>query len=155
MVFTEQARGLLRQLEGCRLTAYQDGAGVWTIGYGHTGPDVHAGLTWTQAGANAALDVDLGWRISGVQKLLVPVMLSGNQFSALVIFAFNTGLTALAGSTALRDIKAGHLDLVPAALALWDKIHDASGVPVVSPGLVNRRNAEIALWNTPDEGGAI
>lgn len=135
MSFTDAARDLLKRLEACKLSAYRDVAGVWTIGYGHTGPDVYAGLVWTQAGADAALDVDLEWRIAGVRKLLAFTVLTGNQFSALVIFAYNVGLTALAGSTAMRDIKAGHLDRVPAALALWNKILDSSGVHVVSPGL--------------------
>lgn len=56
---------------------------------------------------------------------------------------------AFAGSTALKEIKTGHLADVPSAMALWNKI-TVQGVRVVSPGLVNRRNAEIALWNTPD-----
>jgi len=33
---------LTEQFEGCKLTAYQDQVGVWTIGYGHTGPEVVA-----------------------------------------------------------------------------------------------------------------
>ena len=40
--------------EGCRLTAYQDTLGIWTIGYGHTGPEVCEGLVWTQDQADAA-----------------------------------------------------------------------------------------------------
>ena len=34
---------LTRSFEGLRLEAYQDSAGIWTIGYGHTGPEVHCG----------------------------------------------------------------------------------------------------------------
>ncbi len=45
--------------EGLRLKAYQDTVGVWTIGYGHTGPEVKPGLTWTQAQAEAALVEDV------------------------------------------------------------------------------------------------
>lgn len=147
MIFTDPAKVLLKTLEGCKLKAYQDGGGVWTIGYGHTGPEVHAGLVWTQEKADATLESDLEPRIAGVRRLLAFTVLGQNQFSALVIFAFNCGLIALQGSTALREARAGHLDRVPAALALWNKVKDASGVPVVNPGLVNRRAAEIALWN--------
>lgn len=44
--------------EGCRLTAYQDGGGVWTIGWGHTGPDILEGLVWPQDKADAFFEVD-------------------------------------------------------------------------------------------------
>ena len=46
--------------EGLRLESYQDSGGVWTIGYGHTGPEVHEGLVWTQEQAEEALKHDLG-----------------------------------------------------------------------------------------------
>lgn len=45
--------------EGLRLTAYQDTVGVWTIGYGHTGPEVKRGLVWTKEQAEAALIADI------------------------------------------------------------------------------------------------
>lgn len=149
MLFTDGALALLKRLEGCRLQAYRDQAGVWTIGYGHTGREVVAGLQWTQAQADAALGSDLVFRVDGVSRLLGAVILNDNQFSALVIFAFNVGLIALGGSTALREIKNGNMDAVPRALGLWCKIHDSSGVPIVNVGLANRRSAEIVLWNTP------
>lgn len=148
MRFTDQAKALLEQLEGCRLTAYQDQAGIWTIGYGHTGADVRPGLTWTPSQADAALAEDLQRFVLGVQAM-VTEPLNDNQFSALVIFAYNVGLMALRGSTALRLVRMGQLAGVPDALKLWNKIHDRSGVPVVDAGLVKRRAAECALWNTP------
>ena len=46
--------------EGLRLTAYRDAAGVLTIGWGHTGPDVHEGLVWTREQAVEALKGDIG-----------------------------------------------------------------------------------------------
>lgn len=52
----------LKRDEGLRLTAYGDpltGREPWTIGYGHTGPDVRQGLTWTQQQAEAALIADI------------------------------------------------------------------------------------------------
>lgn len=48
--------------EGRRLHAYPDpltGAEPWTIGVGHTGPEVHEGLTWTDQQATAALKADI------------------------------------------------------------------------------------------------
>ena len=149
MPFTESARALLRRLEGCRLAAYQDQAGVWTIGYGHT-VGVKPVDVWTQEQADAALDVDLQRFTLGVQRLVAGLPLTDNRFSALVIFAYNVGLMALAGSSALRVLRAGNPDDVPDALARWNKIHDRSGVPVVNAGLVARRAAEAQLWSTPD-----
>lgn len=147
MKFTDNALALLKRLEGCRLTAYRDQANVLTIGYGHTGSDVRPGLVWTQAQADDALAGDVQLRCAGVRQMLGPAQLSDNQFSCLVIFAFNVGLVALHGSTALRDIHNGQLSRVPADLALWNKIHDASGVPIVNAGLVKRRAAEGVLWS--------
>lgn len=146
MTFTDDAKALLKRLEGCRLTAYRDQAGVWTVGYGHTGPEVRAGLVWTQAQADAQLDHDLQRFILGVQAMVGSEPLTDNQFSALVIFAFNVGLVALHGSTALRDVRSGRLARVPAALMLWNEIRDKSGVHVVDAGLVKRREAECNLW---------
>lgn len=150
MNFTDQAKALLKHLEGCRLRSYQDEAGVWTIGYGHTGRDVGPGLVWTQAQADQALDHDLERFIAAVQccTAKAPAQLTDSQFSALVIFAFNIGVTGFIGSTALRDVQTGRLSCVPAAVSLWNKRKDASGVHVVSPILVSRREAECNLWRS-------
>ena len=140
---------LLKSLEGCRLKAYKDQAGVWTIGYGHTGPEVHEGLVWTQEQADQQLDADVLRFIMGVSAATTGEPLTDNQFSALVIFAFNIGLMAFRGSSALRAVRFGQYKQVPADIEKWNKIHDASGVPVVDPGLVKRRAAEVTLWSTP------
>jgi len=59
--FAESQDGLNLTMadEGLRLTAYQDSGGVWTIGWGHTGPEVHEGLVWTREQCAAALKHDL------------------------------------------------------------------------------------------------
>lgn len=52
----------LKRDEGLRLAAYPDpltGGAPWTIGYGHTGPEVHQGLVWTPEQAEAALLADV------------------------------------------------------------------------------------------------
>lgn len=154
MNFTADARALLCRLEGCRLDAYRDfGSGAWTIGYGHTGPEVHQGVAWTQAQAELVLDDDINRFCLGVERSLkrqpLPMPLNDNQFSALVIFSFNVGLMALDGSTAMRRIRGGFLDTVPGELMRWNKVHDRSGVPMESPILTQRRKAEVALWNMP------
>ena len=62
MPLTPEGWTLLKTWEGCRLSAYPDpasGGAPWTIGYGHTGPDVVPGLTITQQQADALLQKDV------------------------------------------------------------------------------------------------
>lgn len=138
----------IKQWEGLRLEAYQDQAGVWTIGYGHTGEDVYEGLTITKAKANKLLVSDLAWAIEAVESL-VKVDLTDNQFGALVSFVFNVGTGAFRGSTLLRKLNSGDYDSVPKELARWNKI-TVGGKKVTNRGLVNRRAAEAGLWASGD-----
>ena len=147
MQFTDKATVLLKQLEGLRLNAYQDDAGIWTIGYGHTGKDVTPGALWTLDFAEQALQKDIAVHAAGVAAYLHPMRgLSDNQFSALVIFAYNVGLEALGGSTVLRHVNGGLESFVPDDLRKWNHIHK-DGQLVIDPGLVRRREEEINLWN--------
>jgi lysozyme len=148
MTFTDSAKALLKQLEGLRLNAYQDGGGKWTIGYGHTGADVQPGTLWTQEYADEMLDKDLAHFVSGVQALIPSYLnLPDTQFSALVIFAYNVGVPALAGSTLLRHIKGGLYSYTPADFMAWDHIHK-DGQLVVDPGMQARRAAEVKLFTS-------
>ncbi len=74
----------------------------------------------------------------------VRVPLTQNQFDALVSFAYNIGEGAFRDSTALRKINAG--DYAGGAEAM--KLFNKSGGEVLQ-GLVNRRNDEVRLFNTP------
>lgn len=138
---------LIKTFEGVRLAAYDDGAGVQTIGYGHTA-GVKRGQTITQAEADAFLRNDLAGTEAAVAGL-VRVPLNQNEFDALASFVFNCGATALAESTLLRLLNAGHRSAVPAELARWNH---AGGR--VMAGLTKRRAAEGALWSTPPASGA-
>lgn len=152
-MFTAAAKALLKRLEGCRLVAYKDVAGNWTAGYGHRGDDVTPATVWSQEKADLTLDRDIARFSVGVKSLLgEAVDLTNEQFSALVIFAFNVGLHAFAGSTLLRVLQAGHFEAVPTQIARWNKVHMPSGAFVVDPGLVRRREAEIRLW---EEGSPV
>jgi lysozyme len=132
---------LIKKYEGLRLKAYKCPAGVWTIGYGHTG-DVKPSDVITEHQADAILDVDLDKFERGVLELLkaVPVF-NQNQFSALVSFAFNLGLDALKKSTLLAKFRTGD---VKGAAAEFMKWRYAAGR--VLPGLVKRRAEEKALF---------
>jgi lysozyme len=130
---------LIEQFEGCALIAYQDQGGIWTIGYGHTGPDVTEGLAITQDQAEYLLGRDLQTAEGAINRL-VTVPLGDNQFSALVSLVFNIGVGAFQSSTLLRDLNTGSYGLV--------QFQIVNGV--IDAGLQKRRAAEIALWNTPD-----
>jgi lysozyme len=94
MNYSKNGLALTESFEGVRLTAYQDIRGVWTTGYGHTGPDVRPGMTITQAQAEQLLLADVAHAVSMVNRC-VTVSLDQNQFDALVDFAFNAGCEAL------------------------------------------------------------
>lgn len=135
---------LTEQFEGLRLKAYQDSAGVWTIGYGHTGRDVHAGLTITQQQASDLLLQDVGTAVTTVNRL-VTVPLTQNQFDALVDFVFNVGSGNFAKSSLLRELNAGNTASAAAQFLAWD--HTGG---VMSPGLLRRRQAEKDLFETAE-----
>lgn len=136
----EKGLDLIKSFESCRLSAYRDIVGVWTIGYGSTGPDVHQGLTLSLNQAHDRLMLDLDRFELGVSDL-VKTPLNSNQFSALVSFAFNVGLGALKSSHLLTEINLGYSDKAADQFLLWDH---ALGKQVA--GLTRRRIAERALF---------
>ena len=140
--YSQNGLDLTKQFEGLELTAYADQVGVWTIGYGHTGPGVHAGLTVTQDQADAFLVSDVAGAVACVNRL-VTSDINQNQFDALVDFAFNLGCASLASSTLLRDVNNGNFDAAAGQFQLWDH---AGGVVV--PGLLRRRQAEATLFTS-------
>lgn len=121
MDYSHEGLELTERFEGCRLQSYPDpgtGADPWTIGYGHTGPDVYVGQTCTQEEAEEWLKNDIAKAVSQVNKL-VNVPVSQGQFDALVDFAFNAGGTNLAHSTLLRNLNAGDYKAANDEFAKW------------------------------------
>lgn len=135
---------LVKQFEGCRLTAYQDTAGVWTIGYGHTGLDVQMGLVWTQAVADSTLETDLAQHYSQLLQISphLAEASSGRQ-AALTDFVYNLGIGTYERSTLRSAVDMGAWLSVIRNLALW--VHSAGKV---ENGLVRRRQAEIDLCHS-------
>lgn len=132
--------------EGCRLTPYQDGAGRFTVGFGHLLQPDDPHIAITQDEAEALFVTDLSYTADRV-NLLIPEPLTQPQFDALVDFAFNLGCGALAGSTLRKRILSGYLDEVPDQLLRWNKRYDpASNDYVIDPGLAKRRAAERSMW---------
>jgi lysozyme len=134
---------IIKKWEGCKLEAYDDGGGVWTIGVGHT-KGVQKGDTITELQADDFLQEDLSDATAGVQNA-VKVMLSDNQFAACVSLAFNIGSGGFAGSTLVKKLNAS--DYIGAAneFPRWNK---DNGVEV--KGLTYRRYGEQQLFLTPD-----
>lgn len=150
-----QSYDLLRQLEGCRLTAYPDEGGVWTIGYGHTGPEVVPGLVWTLEHAETELKEEVSSLVNSVFHL-VDEPLEQNQLDALTIFVYNIGITHFAGSIVLRKLNEGRYAEVPSEMKRWIYVRNARTRKMVrSGGLVTRRAAEVALWEGTATEGAI
>lgn len=137
---------LIKRFEGCRLKAYKPVSTetYWTIGWGHYGPDVQKGQTITQAEADAMLVTDcqrFADAVDNPQNCPLTAQLNANQRDALISFAFNCGAgclrTLCAGRTLpeIRDAMAFYVNSGGKALA----------------GLIRRRAAEQALWDTPVE----
>ena len=141
MNISQKGLDLIKTFEGCELVAYKDIAGVWTIGYGHTGADVTPGLKISQGQADVLLRQDVEKFARGVTSA-VEVPINQNQFDALVSFAYNVGLGALSSSTLLKLLnEKTDKTIVAAEFLRWCK---ADGQTV--EGLLRRRKAEQALF---------
>jgi GH24 family phage-related lysozyme (muramidase) len=139
----ESAVSFVADHEGRRLVAYQDIAGKWTIGYGHTGADLHEGIKIDIAEARRLLEADMktaACRLQAVVKPDVIAELTENQYAALLSFVFNLG--ANPKWTIWKRLNARQFDQVPLELAKFNK----AGGRVVQ-GLVNRRAEEQKLWS--------
>lgn len=136
---------LLKRFEGCKLIAYQDKNGIWTIGYGHTGSEVVEGLTWTQDQADAQLLIDSAWACTAVMKSL-DVQVTQNEFDALVCFTYNVGSGNEAHSTLLALLNQGNRTAAADEFLKWDHVRKG----VVSLGLERRCEAEQTLFLTPE-----
>lgn len=142
MELSQKIKQLIKGWEGCKLTAYRCPAGVLTIGYGHTGPDVTPGKRITQEEADRLFDTDVRKFAAKVAPLFAGVTLNNNQFDALVSLSYNIGSLSVKAPTLLRKVKANPND--PSIRAEFLKHVNArvNGVLKPLPGLVKRRTAE-------------
>lgn len=143
----ERGYALIKEAEGLRLRAYPDpasGGAPWTIGYGHTGAEVHEGQEITAEEAETLLRKDiteLALRVAS--SVTVPV--NDNQFSALMSFTYNLGVGKLRGSTLLRKLNAGDSQGAADEFLRWTMPGSS-----VHAGLLARRQAERALFLLPE-----
>lgn len=152
-MYSVQAINLIKKYEGCRLAAYDDGTGTWTIGWGHTA-GVKQGDTCTQAQADKWLAEDIVIYNNAVRAYNDRYHWTQNQEDALTSFAYNLGTGSISQVTAngSRD---------KATIAEKMLLYVNAGGQVM-PGLVTRRQEEVALFRTasdtdvtvPDSGGS-
>jgi lysozyme len=137
----QTAFAFIKAREGCKLTAYRDSGGVWTVGYGATGPDIVEGTVWTQQKA----DTDLATRVGHIGNIVATktatAYLSDQQTAALISFAYNVGLGAFGGSTLLKYVIARNWIAAAKQFIAWDK----DGGNEVQ-GLLKRRFYEGAMF---------
>jgi len=137
---TQDGLDFIQDVEGCKLYAYLDTGGVWTIGVGHTGPEVVKGLTCTMEQALQWLREDSEEAQEGVRRL-VKGLLTQNQFNALVSFVFNVGVGAFSKSTMLKLINKGDFDGAAKEFPRWNK---DNGKEIL--GLTKRRILEQSMF---------
>lgn len=142
---SQKGLNLIKEFEGCRLTAYKPvpWEQMYTIGWGHYG--VTAGTVWTQAQADSQLEIDVNNKYAPMVDAYTKGKANQNEFDALVSLAYNCGNVFVADGWApfSHSYCAG---MIP-------KYRNAGGQ--VLQGLVRRRQAELNLFNTPVSGGSV
>lgn len=133
----------IKQWEFLSLDAYQDIAGVWTVGYGRT-RNVRKGLMITQAVADQMFSNDAKAFGSGVNAVCGKKT-NQHQFDAMVSLAYNIGIPGFMTSTVLRQHLLARYPDAGAAFLLWDMAHIDGQLEEVT-GLLDRREAERELY---------
>jgi lysozyme len=145
MKLNEKGTVLLHHFEGLKLKAYKCPADVWTIGFGNTfyedGSKVKQGDAVTKERASELFD-SVAFSFANQITGSIKAKLNENQFSSLVSFAYNVGVTNFKKSTLLKKINIDKNDpTIFAEFLRWDK---AAGK--VLAGLKLRREAEAKLY---------
>jgi lysozyme len=147
--FLPEGLKLLKEFEGCALSSYQDAGGRWTIGYGHTS-GVGPGMTCTADQAETWLRDDIGNTCEAVLSTLPArsiLKITDAQFTAVVCFGFN--VKGWATSPQLQRIRDCDWESAEAHWVEYD--HDTeNGQKIEVAGLRRRREAELALFRTPN-----
>lgn len=137
----ERGIALIHQYEGLRLQAYRCSAGVWTIGWGWTGPvdgkPITAGMKITREKADELFKQGIVKYENYVNSM--HLNLNQNQYDSLCSFVYNCGVGGLTSLCRGRNLKQ-----ISEALLLYNK----AGGKVLA-GLTKRRKAEQELFNTP------
>ena len=135
MKTSDEGIKILIAREGKKNKAYKDVKGIWTIGVGHTGPNVCENLAWTDQQIEDALRDDLAIVESAITKY-VQVPLTQNQFDALASFIFNVGVLAFRRSTLLKVLNTGDYSKAAGCFDMWH----------IPPQIIGRRDSEKAQF---------
>ncbi len=145
MRLSDKAEALIKEFEGISLTAYPDpatGGQPWTIGYGHTGPEVYNGL---RISTNDAQDFFIQ-DVEKIERFLdkQEFRMTENEYGALVSFIYNVGMTNFKISTLYKLLLKGESDgEVAMEFIKWSKVGNKR-----IPGLIKRRARETVLFLT-------
>lgn len=137
----------IKFFEGLKLEAYEDSAGIPTIGYGTiriAGKPVKMGMKITAEQAEQYLLADVEKFVAAVNKA-INVPTSQNEFDALVSETYNIGITAMQDSTFIKRHNAGNKGGCAEAMQWWNKV-TVKGKKVTSNGLKNRRRMEADIY---------
>lgn len=142
----EKAKRLVKNWEGCKLRAYMDDAGRWTIGYGWT-IGVRPGMVWTQAQAEDNFEMHIQELCDQIAPLLRPDT-TDDQLSSFLSFAWNVGLAGFRTSVARTAHNAYKPEDVLKSFMSWTSITKPDGTRVRNyPGLVRRRTADWKMYS--------
>lgn len=148
------AIALLRALEGFGPTAYPDGQGHFSIGYGHQVRANEQQLLTATLTRSQAMDLLLADvpRFASLVQRNVKVTLNERQFWALVVFAYNIGFGSqerqigFLGSALLEKLNQGNYAGAAEELPRWIYMTNAQNQKVISHALVERRDIERQLF---------
>ena len=146
MKISDNGLNLIKKFEGCRLTAYQDAVGVWTIGYGTTNADKAITGTTICQGLRIGQETADEWLRESINRKYGPKVdkyatyrWTQNEFDALVSFAYNVGsIDGLTAQGSRTRAEISHMILA---------YNKAGGRELT--GLTKRRQEERALFLTP------
>ena len=166
MKLSKAGEDLMHKYEGFRSRPYLCPAHIWTIGYGHVLYQEQIRLpvvrvegketpmirkefplkpednrVWTKTEIDELVRTDVGTFERGVLRLVPGVVGRQGSFDALVSISYNFGLGNLQRSTIRMRANRGDWAGAAEAFRVWTK-----GGGKVLPGLVKRREAEIALF---------
>jgi lysozyme len=168
MKLSKAGADLMHRFEGCRNKPYLCPAHIWTIGYGHVlyqeqirlpvvrveGKEIpmirkemplrqEDARVWSKEEIEKLFADDVASFERGVLRLVPGCVGRQGSFDALVSISFNFGLGNLQRSTIRMKANRGDWSGAAEAFRAWTK-----GGGKVLPGLVKRREAEIALFLT-------
>lgn len=141
----------LKTWEGCRLKAYPDQGGVWTIGYGCTGYGIVKGVVWSQDRADRELEIRADKAEQDAIKYS-PILKDQNDSrrAAIASFIYNVGLGSpkrmgYIDSTLRKSVNAGLWQQAAVEIKKWDHVNG-----IKNQGLDNRRAVEVHLLTVED-----